>query len=106
MSSDLLRGISAYNNVNTIPVSESTLAANTESSELDAIFSDMIKDVVSTTGEKLNKSENLTAASLVNKAPLHEVVSSVNEAEIALRTVVSIRDRVISAYQDIIKMPI
>jgi len=35
-----------------------------------------------------------------------QVVNSVTAAELTLETVVAIRDRVISAYQDIMKMPI
>jgi flagellar hook-basal body complex protein FliE len=42
----------------------------------------------------------------MGKQPLHEVVLSINEAEIALQTIVAVRDKVIAAYQDIIKMPI
>lgn len=105
MSSELLRGISAYNNTSAIPVSDTNKTDNI--SEADGgSFSALVRDVVSNADKELSKSEELTAASLVDKAPLHDVVLSVNEAEIALRTIVSIRDRVISAYQDIIKMPI
>ena len=43
---------------------------------------------------------------VAGKADLTDVVTAVSEAETALNTVVAIRDRVISAYQDIIKMPI
>jgi flagellar hook-basal body complex protein FliE len=35
-----------------------------------------------------------------------DVVTAVADAETALNTVVAIRDRVINAYQDIIKMPV
>ncbi|MEM6903398.1 MAG: flagellar hook-basal body complex protein FliE, partial [Pseudomonadota bacterium] len=34
-----------------------------------------------------------------------DVVMAVNNAEITLQSVVSIRDRVISAYQEILRMP-
>jgi len=34
------------------------------------------------------------------------VVTAVNKAELALQTTVAIRDRVVQAYQDIMKMPI
>jgi flagellar hook-basal body complex protein FliE len=37
---------------------------------------------------------------------LTEVVQAVSRAEIALQTTTAIRDRVIQAYQDIMKMPI
>jgi flagellar hook-basal body complex protein FliE len=34
------------------------------------------------------------------------VTEAVTNAQVALQTVVAVRDRVISAYQDILKMPI
>ena len=57
--------------------------------------------------EKLGfKSEHLATKALSGKADLTDVVTAVSDAETALDTVTAIRDRVISAYQDIIKMPI
>jgi flagellar hook-basal body complex protein FliE len=41
-----------------------------------------------------------------NDAELVDIVSAVANAEITLDTVVTIRDRVIHAYQEIIRMPI
>ena len=35
-----------------------------------------------------------------------QVVNAVNAAELTLETVVAVRDKVIAAYQDIMKMPI
>jgi flagellar hook-basal body complex protein FliE len=47
------------------------------------------------------------AASLVQgKGDLVDVVSAVNAAEMSLETVVAIRDKIIAAYQDILRMPI
>ena len=47
------------------------------------------------------------ATSLVRgKGDLVDVVSAVNAAEMSLETVVAIRDKVIAAYQDILRMPI
>ena len=37
---------------------------------------------------------------------LTDVVSAVSKAELALQTTVAIRDRVVQAYQDIMRMPI
>ena len=37
---------------------------------------------------------------------LTQVVTAVSQAELALQTTVAMRDRVLQAYQDIIKMPI
>jgi len=52
------------------------------------------------------KTEAISTESLVNKTELHELVSAVTNADLTLNTVVALRDRIISAYQDIIRMPI
>ncbi|MCI5049084.1 MAG: flagellar hook-basal body complex protein FliE [Rickettsiales bacterium] len=51
-------------------------------------------------------SEGVSTKSIANEAELHDLVTSVANAELTLNTVVAVRDRVINAYQDIIKMPI
>ncbi|MGC8073831.1 flagellar hook-basal body complex protein FliE, partial [Salmonella enterica] len=43
---------------------------------------------------------------IAGHADLTQVVTAVSKAELALQTTVAIRDRVLQAYQDIIKMPI
>ena len=43
---------------------------------------------------------------LSGDANLTEVVSALSHAELTLQTVTTIRDRVVQAYQDIMKMPI
>lgn len=56
---------------------------------------------------KTGKEAEMKAASLVQgKGDLVDVVSAVNAAEMSLETVVAIRDKVIAAYQDILRMPI
>lgn len=64
-------------------------------------------------GESLRKaaavgynSEAVATRALAGKADVTDVVTAVSNAELSLNTVVAVRDRVISAYQDIIKMPI
>lgn len=52
------------------------------------------------------KAEQQAMAAIKGQTSLHEVVAAVSNAEIALQTVVSVRDRVVSAYQEIMRMPI
>jgi flagellar hook-basal body complex protein FliE len=52
------------------------------------------------------KSEAVSMQVLSNQADLNEVVTAVTDAEVALQAVIAVRDRVIQAYNDIIKMPI
>lgn len=52
------------------------------------------------------KAESMTAKAVVGDAELLDVVSAVSNAEVTLQTVVAVRDRVMSAYQEILRMPI
>jgi flagellar hook-basal body complex protein FliE len=54
----------------------------------------------------LDKSEQASLQAVTGKADLTAVTEAVTNAEMALQTVVAVRDRVIAAYQDILKMPI
>lgn len=50
--------------------------------------------------------ESVGAESVANKAEFHELITAVNNADLTLRTVVAVRDKMVSAYQDILRMPI
>ena len=51
-------------------------------------------------------SEKISTLGLNGKAGIADVVNAVNAAEVSLKTVVALRDKMIGAYQDIIKMQI
>ena len=77
-------------------------AAAVPGSSFGDVLSGVVNDAIST-----NRAAEMKASSLVQgKGDLIDVVSAVNAAEMSLETVVAIRDRVISAYQDIMRMPI
>ena len=69
-------------------------------------FAEMIKQVAESAIEAGEASERLTAAAVQGKAELTEVVTAIANAEVTLQTVVAVRDRIISAYQEILRMPI
>ena len=48
----------------------------------------------------------MTAAGAAGEAELIDVVTAVSAAEISLETVVAVRDEVVKAYQEILRMPI
>ena len=53
------------------------------------------------------KASDQKAMDLVNgKGDIVDVVSAVSQTEIAMQTMVTVRDRVISAYEEIMRMPI
>ena len=43
---------------------------------------------------------------MTGKSDTHDLVQSIAQAEIALETVVAIRDKVVEAYQEILRMPV
>jgi flagellar hook-basal body complex protein FliE len=48
----------------------------------------------------------MSADAMVGKADLQQVVEAVTAAELGLSTVTAVRDRVVAAYQEIMRMPI
>jgi len=69
-------------------------------------FGNMVKEGLSDAVETVRNSEKASAAAITGDADIADVVDAVNKAEITLQTVVAVRDRMISAYQEIMRMPI
>ena len=68
-------------------------------------FLDMVGSALKASADAGYNSESMAVKAMQGKADLTDVVTAVSDAETALTTVVAIRDRVINAYEDIIKMP-
>ncbi|MCC8975395.1 flagellar hook-basal body complex protein FliE [Bradyrhizobium brasilense] len=69
-------------------------------------FSALLKDSVGSVLEAGKKSDAQTMAMTSGKANVMDVVTAVADTDVAVSTLVSVRDRVIQAYEDIMKMPI
>ncbi len=69
-------------------------------------FGDMLRAGVQNTIDTIKIGEATSAAAISGKADLNDVVQAITKAELTLQTVVAIRDRLITAYQDILRMPI
>lgn len=76
------------------------------SSVSNSPFLDMVGGALESAANTGYKSEAVATKALMGKADITDVVTAISNAETALSTVVAVRDRVINAYQDIIKMPI
>ncbi|WP_205479352.1 flagellar hook-basal body complex protein FliE [Sphingomonas arenae] len=81
-------------------------APTTSSSEGGGAFGVMVEDLVSSTAATMRTAEQATAAQVAGKGDLIDVVTAMGAAETALDTMVAVRDRVVSAYQDIMRMQI
>jgi flagellar hook-basal body complex protein FliE len=69
-------------------------------------FADLLKQTAQGVVDTLHQGEQASLQAVAGKADLTEVTAAVSNAEAALQTVVAVRDRVIQAYQDILRMPI
>jgi flagellar hook-basal body complex protein FliE len=69
-------------------------------------FSELIGTGLKGAADAGYKSEAISTKALAGKADVTDVVTAVANAELALNTVVAVRDKMISAYQDIIRMPV
>lgn len=69
-------------------------------------FSDFLKQKATESVDTLQKSEEMSAKAITGEADLVDVVQAVSAAELTLQTVVAVRDKMISAYQEIMRMPV
>lgn len=108
MQSAMLQGLKAYSTAAARPVSISSsdvgvdIAPSGPSNGFAGLITNMANDAVAAT----RKSEAVSRQAVTGKADMVDVVEAVNNAEIALESVVAVRDRVVSAYQEIMRMQI
>lgn len=69
-------------------------------------FAGLVRDSLKEAVNLGHKSEEMGMRGIAGEADLRDVVMAVNSAENALSTVVAVRDKVVSAYQEILRMPI
>lgn len=69
-------------------------------------FGSMVEKLVGDTAGSLRAAESASAKQIAGKGDLIDVVTAMGAAETALDTVVAVRDRMVSAYSDIMRMQI
>jgi flagellar hook-basal body complex protein FliE len=69
-------------------------------------FGAVLKDVIAGVTAVSRNSDMQAQAVAAGKANMIDVVTAVAESETAIQALVSVRDKVIAAYEDILRMPI
>ena len=69
-------------------------------------FSQFLSNAMGNAVSTMKQGEQVAASQVTGQADVVNVVNAVNAAELTLDTVVAVRDKVISAYQNIMQMPI
>jgi flagellar hook-basal body complex protein FliE len=69
-------------------------------------FGDMVKQFMGDAVDSSHNAEKMMTASTQGKAELIDAVTAISSAETSMQTVMAVRDQVISAYQEIMRMAI
>ena len=91
-------------------VKQAQNVAKQEGGEAGAVgapdFGKMLQGALDHTMKTTQGAENMMVQQSQGKAELIDAVTAVSSAETSLQTVIAIRDQVISAYQEVMRMPI
>lgn len=69
-------------------------------------FAEMLQSATQEAITTLREADTVGRAGMAGKADAQQVVEATLAMETTLRTVVSVRDRLVSAYQEVLRMPI
>ena len=69
-------------------------------------FDEMLGQAVENGIRQIRDAERMAGAGLKGEASTVELATAMARAEVALQSTIAIRDRVISAYQEVMRMPV
>lgn len=69
-------------------------------------FSSLLGKALDATAEAGRKADTQTASVAAGRSDVVDVVTAVAESETAIQTLVAVRDKVIAAYEEIMRMPV
>ncbi len=67
---------------------------------------DALKDVAKDFAATLQEAETTAQAAMSGNADPHALVQALSQTELAVETAVTVRDKVVEAYQEILRMPV
>ena len=69
-------------------------------------FGGLVREAVNNVVDGGREADKMALGLVQGKADVVDVVTAIAETEVALETMVTVRDRVIAAYEEIMRMPI
>ena len=104
MTVDALRAAQAYGQIAKTAASASGAGPDALAGKPD--FGALVQNAVSETTQSLKAGESAAAGVASGEANLVDVVTAISAAEVSLEAAIAVRNRVIEAYQEILRMPI
>jgi flagellar hook-basal body complex protein FliE len=106
MAIDFTSAVNAYQKVAKATENAATGKSTETTSTGGNSFMNMVSDSLKSAVQTGRQAEELSLKQISGEADLKDVVTAVANAENTLETVVAVRDKVLSAYQEILRMPI
>jgi len=72
----------------------------------ESAFGSMVTEAAANAFQTVRNSEQVAIAGVSGKVDVQQVVQALSDAELTMQTVVAVRDKVLGAYNDIMKMTI
>jgi len=69
-------------------------------------FAGLVQSALQGVVQKSSAAEGLSMKAISGEANIQDVVSAVSQAELSLQTTLAVRDKVVAAYQEIMRMAI
>ena len=69
-------------------------------------FSSIVQELIKARVQKVKKADKVSLDAIKGKTGMIEVMEAINNSEIALQEIVIVRDKIVSSYLDILKMPL
>ena len=98
-----MKDITLINQLNSLASQFSTTTNKTEAGG----FSDMLKNVIADTNKEQIEADRAVEELNTGKAKnIHEVMISMEKADISMRILVQMRNKIVEAYQEIMRMSV
>ena len=83
----------------------SSVAEKKENNLHQEDFANLVQGAIKEAVKIGERGESLSIAGINDRADVNQVVTAMAEAELTLQTVITVRDKVIDAYKEILRMP-
>lgn len=103
---NITQAANAYANTALNAINKVTGAGSSTDSTGGSAFGDLVKQGLQNTVDLQHKSEAISGKALAGKADMTDVLQAVTDAELALNTVLAVRDKVVQAYNNIMSTQI
>ncbi|MEJ0063785.1 MAG: flagellar hook-basal body complex protein FliE [Alphaproteobacteria bacterium] len=102
MVANIIDAVSAYRKATEIPKEVASIGA--VGAKSGNSFGDMLQQVIGDSVEQLKSAEQVSRLGALGKANPVEIATAISGAETTVQMMVTLRDRMISAYQEITRM--